>query len=325
MRADRLLSILLLLQVQRRTTTHELAARLEVSERTILRDMQALGMAGVPLISERGCMGGWSLLEEYRTNLTGLNISEVQALFLSRPASIMSDLGLQNASEGALIKLLAALPSLTRSAAEYTRKYIYLDTPGWRQQNDSTPYLSTLHSAIWQKRVVRFLYERFATQSERIVSPLGLVAKGNVWYLVAWIEEQLRSYRVSRIREAEILEQRAYYPPNFDLATYWQQSSREFKANLPHYEAEVRTTSIVLDYIQSGYRSIHIEPVDTTDEKGWHHIMLHFETEYEAATFLAGFGEQVEILSPMALRDKVIEIARKMIAFYRLHDDTTPT
>ncbi len=316
MRADRLLSILLLLQVQRRMTARELAARLEVSERTILRDMEALCVAGVPLVSERGCTGGWSLLEEYRTNLTGLNLTEVQALFLARPASIMTDLGLHHASEGAMIKLLAALPALARRDAEHMRKHIYLDAPGWRQQSDNVPCLSILHSAIWQERAVRFLYERHGGYGERIASPLGLVAKGNAWYLVAAVEEQLRSYRVSRIRNAQILEQAAYCPDDFDLAAYWQQSSVAFKANLPRYHVEVRVAPDVLDYIQSAYRYIQIEPIDVPDEKGWAHVSIQFETEYEAATFLTGFGDQLEILAPTALRERVMEIARKTLVFY---------
>ena len=323
MRADRLLSILFLLQVQRRLTARELAKRLEVSERTILRDMEALCAAGVPLVSERGCTGGWSLLEEYRTDLTGLNLSEVQALFLARPTTIMADLGLQHASEGALIKLLAALPTLARRDAESIREHIYLDAPGWRQQNDSVPCLSLLHDAIWQRRAVRFFYayERNNTPVERIASPLGLVAKGNIWYLVVAIEEQLRTYRVSRIRDAQILDQSAYRPPDFDLAAYWQQSSTAFKANLPRYQVEVRIAPMLLDYIQNAYRFIQIKQVDAPtapNKDGWLHVVLQFETEYEAATSLIGLGDQVEILAPLELRAQVIAIARKTLAFYEV-------
>ncbi|MGH2516608.1 MAG: helix-turn-helix transcriptional regulator, partial [Ktedonobacterales bacterium] len=137
MRADRLLSILLTLQVRRRITAGELARRLEVSERTIHRDMAALGMAGVPVVAERGTGGGWRLLEEYRTNLTGLNEAEIQALFLTRPPRLLADLGLDKASEAALIKLLAAVPSVSRAGAEDIRQRLHVDVAGWGQPDES--------------------------------------------------------------------------------------------------------------------------------------------------------------------------------------------
>jgi predicted DNA-binding transcriptional regulator YafY len=153
MRADRLLSILLLLQVHRRMTAHELAKHLEVSERTIHRDMEALSTTGIPVTAERGNGGGWSLLESYRTNLTGLSLSEIQALFLTTPTTILADLGLHKASEAALIKLFAALPSLSRHAAEYARQRIYVDATGWNRAEEAVPTLPTLQEAIWQELI----------------------------------------------------------------------------------------------------------------------------------------------------------------------------
>src|SRR5690349_23068717 len=148
MRADRLLSILLLLQVHRRVTARELARRLEVSQRTILRDMEALSGAGVPVVPERGTGGGWRLLEEYRTNLTGLNEAEIQALFLTKPPRLLADLGLDRASEAALIKLLAALPTGSRRRAEDIRTRIHIDVPGWRPSEETARYLPLLQEAV---------------------------------------------------------------------------------------------------------------------------------------------------------------------------------
>ena len=153
MRADRLLSILLLLQVHQRMTTRDLAKRLEVSERTIHRDMEALSTAGIPVAAERGTDGGWFLLEEYRTNLTGLNEAEIQALFV-KPSRLLADLGLGKASEAAFIKLLAALPSMYRRDAEYIRQRIHVDMSGWRRSEEAIPCLPTLQEAIWQERKV---------------------------------------------------------------------------------------------------------------------------------------------------------------------------
>src|SRR5262245_108945 len=141
MRADRLLSILLLLQTGGRMTARGLAERLEVSERTIHRDMEALSMAGVPVIAERGANGGWSLLEAYRTNLTGLNQAEIQALFLTQPPHVLSDLGMRQAAEGALVKLLASLPTPQRQDAEFMRARIHVDGAGWKQSVESVPCL----------------------------------------------------------------------------------------------------------------------------------------------------------------------------------------
>src|SRR6185295_15324893 len=160
MRADRLLSIVLLLQTHHQLNSRSLADRLEVSERTIHRDMDALSGAGIPVVAERGSAGGWSLLGEYRTNLTGLNESEIQSLFLSPSPKLLSDLKLQKASEGALLKLLAALPAVHRHGAERARQRIYVDSTGWARDEESVPLLPLLQDAIWTERKLRITYER---------------------------------------------------------------------------------------------------------------------------------------------------------------------
>src|SRR5215210_9043402 len=148
MRADRLLSIVLLLQAHHHLTSRELAGRLEVSERTIHRDMEALSFAGIPVVAERGTGGGWSLLGEYRTSLTGLNEAEIQSLFVTKPARLLADLNLEKAAEGALLKLLAALPSVYRRGAEYARQRIYVDVTGWQRTDEAVPLLHVLQDAI---------------------------------------------------------------------------------------------------------------------------------------------------------------------------------
>src|SRR5690242_6805510 len=242
MRADRLLSVLLLLQVHRRLTARELASRLEVSERTIHRDMEALSAAGFPVFAERGAGGGWMLVEGYRTNLTGLNKDEIQALFLTKPLRVLADLGLEKDSNAALVKLSAALPASHRDSAEHARQRIHVDVSGWHRSNESIDSLPTLQEAIWRERKVRFKYLRGGECEavERFADPLGLVAKGSVWYLVASVESHIRSYRVSRVSEAQITDQRCVRPENFDLRAFWEHSSETFKANLPNYLAILR-------------------------------------------------------------------------------------
>jgi predicted DNA-binding transcriptional regulator YafY len=316
MRADRLLSIMLLLQVHRRVTARTLAQRLEVSERTIQRDMEALSASGIPIISERGSGGGWGLLEEYRTNLTGLSESEVQALFLTRPNRLLSDLGLSQASEAAFIKLLAALPSMSRHNAEYARQRFYIDATGWRTPEEALPCLSVLQEAVWQENRLAFSYQREAAQVERLVNPLGLVAKGSTWYLVAQVEGDIRTYRVSRIREARILPESFERPAGFDLATFWEQSTVAFKSNLPRYFVTLRTTPELVPFLRTaGYYS-HVEQVGEEDEEGRVKVFMRFDVESAARMCLSGFGPDVEVLEPQELREKIIDQARRTLAFY---------
>jgi predicted DNA-binding transcriptional regulator YafY len=317
MRADRLLSILLLLQVHRRMTARELAKRLEVSERTIYRDMEALSAAGVPVSMERGIGGGCVLLETYRTNLTGLTEVEVQALFLTQPARLLSDLGLQQASEAALIKLLAALPSLSRRNAEYVRQRIHVDTAGWRNAEEAVPYLLTLQDAIWQERKLHITYLRGDdTTVERVVDPLGLVAKGSVWYLVAAVDGEMRTYRVSRVQSASITEETSVRPQDFDLAAYWEQSSADFKANLPRYMATIRVDPALLTYMRYMGRYSRIIHIGLPEADGWVPVEMQFDGEHVACEYVLSFGPRAEVVEPEELRKKVIEAAEGVVALY---------
>jgi predicted DNA-binding transcriptional regulator YafY len=317
MRADRLLSIMLLLQVHRRITARELANRLEVSERTIHRDMDALSGAGIPVFAERGSGGGWALMEEYRTNLTGLNKDEIQALFLINPSRLLADLGLGKASDAALIKLRAALPSMSRDDAEYARQRIYVDLTGWNHSQESIPLLPTLQEAIWQERKLRFTYERGGCDTvERLCDPLGLVAKGSAWYLVAAVEGEVRSYRVSRVKDAQTTDEPCVRPKGFDLSAYWEQSTVRFKANLPRYQATVRIDPAILPRMYYGVRFARIEQVDSPDEEGWVKVSMRFDVEDVACEYVLSFGSQIEVLEPEALRERVINSAKRIIAFY---------
>ncbi|HWN99233.1 MAG TPA: YafY family protein [Blastocatellia bacterium] len=318
MRADRLLSIMLLLQVHRLMTARELAERLEVSERTIHRDMEALSAAGIPVFAERGSHGGWALMEEYRTNLTGLNKDEIQALFATRPSRLLADLGLEKASDAALIKLLAAIPSGSRDDAEYARQRIYVDTSGWNSSRESVESLPVIQSAVWQERKLKFSYQRGVDCDpvERVVDPLGLVAKGSAWYLVASVEGQVRSYRVSRVVEASALDERCTRPKGFDLAAFWEQSAVTFKENFPRYYATLRAHPDILPRMYFPGRFARVERVDPPDEHGWVKVLMRFQFEHEACEYALGFGSLVEAVEPATLREKVVEAAKNVIAFY---------
>jgi predicted DNA-binding transcriptional regulator YafY len=311
MRADRLLSIVLLLQSRRRITARELAERLEVSERTILRDMNALSGTGIPVVAGRGNGGGWSLLDGYQTRLTGLNPAEVKSLFLGRPARLMADLGLKRESEAALLKIEASLPAEVRGQAELARQRILIDPRGWRDPAESISCLPVLMDAVWRGRQVRFLYAReFCEPAERTGHPLGLVAKGSTWYLVAHVESETRTYRVSRIREVAVLDCAAVYPPEFDLAAYWERSAAEFREKLPRYYATFLADPSIMRWIR--YRGWRLE--EETPEGGRIRVRLRFDVEEEAVQFALSFGGDIEVVEPAALRERVLVGARAIAA-----------
>lgn len=317
MRADRLLSIMLLLQVERRITARELAHRLEVSERTIHRDMQALSVAGVPLIAERGSGGGWSLIDAYRTDLTGLNGAEIQAVFLSQSTHILSDLGLRQAAQAALIKLFAALPSVGRRDAEYARQRIHIDGAGWHRAAEVVPMLPRLQEAVWQERRVQLCYQRGdGTLVERLIDPLGLVVKGRTWYLIAAVDGEVRNYRVSRVQRATITDQPCMRSAAFDLAACWEQSVAAFKANLPRYPVTLSVAPEVLPRLRSGGRFVKIERIDPPGDDGRSVVAMRFDVEWAACEYVLSFGPQIEVLEPPTLRDQVIEQARRVLQLY---------
>ena len=318
MRADRLLSIVLLLQTHGQLTSRLLAERLEVSERTIHRDMEALSLSGIPVFAERGSNGGWSLLGEYRTNLTGLNEAEIQSLFVTQPPKLLADLRLKKASEGALLKLLAALPAMYRQGAEQARRRIHIDTAGWAKQEEAVPLLPVLQDAIWSERKLRFGYQRGpgCDEVEREVDPLGLVAKGSAWYLVAGVGGEIRSYRISRMSRAEVLDQACVVHADFDLAGYWETSTATFKSALPNYVAKFRVAPEVFPRLRFAGRFARVGDTVDTDENGWLIVNVGFDVEEIACEYALGFGSKLEVLDPRSLREKVIAAARRVLEFY---------
>jgi len=314
MRADRLLSILLLLQSHRRLTAGDLARRLEVSERTILRDMEALSGSGVPVVGERGSGGGWSLVGDYQTRLTGLSGAEIQSLFLARPRRLMADLGFERQAESALIKLEASLSETNRRQAEFARRRILIDTAGWRGTAESIGCLPLLVDALWRERQVRFLYAREGCEpAERQAGPLGLVAKGSAWYLVAQVDGEARTYRVSRMSGAAVLDGPASPPAGFDLAQYWQRSAAEFREQLPRYFATFLAQPSVMRRVR--YRGWRLE--SESPEGGGIRVRLRFDIEEEAIEFALGFGAAVEAIEPPELRAKVTAVAEALLRLYR--------
>lgn len=339
MRADRLVSILLLLQNHGRMTAKELSEKLEVSERTIHRDMEALGMAGVPVYAERGTNGGWALTQGYRTDLTGLTASELQSLLLVSPTATLGDLGMRGSFEAAWQKLLAASPAGTRQGAQYARERIHIDGAGWHQSEESIPYLSMVQDAIWQERALFIRYLRNPFQKsyqeadssvrnspgspaptgaedtvERIVHPLGLVAKRSTWYFVAQVGEDTRTYRVSRLAEARLLDESFERPADFDLAEYWEQSTVAFQSSLPRYPARIRVKEHSFARLKQE-RYVQIKSTHPA-EKEWVEADVQFHTLESACEIVLGYGSRMQVIEPLELRTKVIAEATATLALY---------
>ena len=312
MRADRLISTLLLLQVHGRLTARDLAERLEISERTVLRDMDALSAAGVPVVADRGPGGGWKLIDGYQTKLTGLTAAEIQTLFFAHPPQILTALGLGPAAEAAWLKIQAALPLASQQQAERARGSILIDPRGWKE-SQSIASLPVLLDALWRGRRIRFVYERgLGEVGERLVDPLGLVARGSVWYLVASRDNELRTYRLSRMREAVLDERECVRPEGFELAAYWETSTVEFRERLPRYYATFLAEPSVMRWVR--YRGWRLEEEQVEGNRV--RIRLRFDAEEEGLQFALSFGADIEVIEPIELRDKVLAVARATVERY---------
>jgi predicted DNA-binding transcriptional regulator YafY len=323
MRADRLLSLLMLLQVRGRMTAQKLAEELEVSERTIYRDIDALGTAGVPVYAERGPGGGCALLDSYRTNLTGLTPDEVRALFMLSIPAPLAVLGVSQELKAALLKLAAALPEAHRRDEERVRRRFHLDSVWWFQSEEAVPHLPTIHQAVWQDRKLYLTYRLpFGAQIERLVDPYGLVAKAGVWYLLCARDGRMRVYRVSRVLEARLSDESFERPADFDPAAYWQEWCAEFEQSRSYYPVTVRIAPDLAPYLPQYFGERvrdTIAQAGPPDAQGWITLTLPFETLEAARDRILGFGRAAKVLEPEALRRSVLDFATQIVALYTDH------
>lgn len=312
MRAGRLVSIVLLLQAEGKLTSKQLAERLEVTERTVLRDMEELSSAGVPVYAERGPQGGWLLTQGYRSSLTGLHADELTALLLSSQGEALGDLGQRQSLEAGLRKLLAATTDTARRNAELVRSKIHIDGAGWHAEKFGKvqhPLLPVVQEAVWEERELRIAYERDGAEYDRIIRPLGLVAKRNVWYVAALTaEDETRTFRVSRLRTAELLPGGFRPPEGFNLAEYWERSLTEFKVQLPRYPAVIRIKTNLLRQLKSERYVLSVQQEeDSTAGEGWTTARVEFETLESACQIMMSYGAGMEALEPSALRKMIMD------------------
>lgn len=316
MRADRLLSILLLLQSRGRISARELARRLEVSERTIFRDMEALGTAGIPVLAERGREGGWRLAEGYRTSLTGMNPGEIAALLLPADPAILQALDLQDEFSSATRKLQAAAQKQPSTPLSFLSERVHIDGAGWHPSGEVYPCLTALQQAVWENRKVRITYVRGENIAERLISPLGLVVKRGVWYVAAGTEDGMRTYRVSRITSAEVTDELVVRPADFNLAEYWESSTAAFKSALPRYPASLLVQERAMKELQ---RERYVRILDQKPAAGnWYEVEAEFHTPESAARIIMSLSPSVKVTAPGALTDAVSSALREALALYEL-------
>jgi predicted DNA-binding transcriptional regulator YafY len=306
-KSDRLLSVLLLLQAKGRVTERELAERLEVSQRTIHRDLEALSASRVPVTALRGSQGGWELEKGWRTQVPGLNESELRALLMAQPR-VVGNSRLAAAAESALNKLMAALPGPMREQAATMRERLHVDPTGWWETGEDLSMLSIVQDAVARERQLAFDYVRAdGERSARTVDPLGLVAKGQSWYLVARGATGMRTFRVSRMTGATVLASGFERPAKFDLAAHWARSTAELAGRR-------RRFSVVLALAPDAARMLaarcptalmpDAKPAGPVPD-GWVTLRADFEDKGFACFVVLGLGSRVRAVEPPEFREKI--------------------
>lgn len=327
MRASRLLSLLLLLQTRGHMTATELSQELEVSVRTVYRDVEALSAAGVPVYADRGPAGGYRLLDGYRTRLNGLTAEEASSLFLAGLPGPAAELGLGEVAANAELKLLAALPPEPRFHASRMRERFHLDVPGWYRGADEAPFLGEVSEAVWDQRPLRMTYRRWGPRDvERLAHPYGLVLKGGSWYMVAAVGGgEPRTYRVSRILAAEIAEGRFERPGDFELAAYWERYADDFRARMYTAEALVRVAPGIEDMFRytvgADVADAALAEAGPPDDRGWVVVRLPIESVRHAHWLLLRLGADVEILEPAELRARMAATVAALGGLYGARQD----
>jgi predicted DNA-binding transcriptional regulator YafY len=326
-RADRLVSLVLLLQARGQVTAAALARELEVSVRTVYRDLAALSAAGVPVLTESGPGGGCRLLDGYRFPLRGLRPEEAEALLILGVPSALGELGLDGAAAAAHRKIRVTAGQREQHGGA-SPALVHLDMPRWFRGHEEVPHLRTLAEALRRHRHLAIGYRRpgppgrpAATRAAtRTVGPLGLVNKAGAWYLVAATRgSRVSVFRAGRIGAARILDEPFERPADFELAGFWDRWSAEFTTSRPRLPVRLRASPQALATFGEVFGDDArpaLDAAEPPDEHGWRTLTLSFEHELAAAHRLAGFGGRVEVLSPPSVRALLAATAQGILDRY---------
>lgn len=321
MRASRLLSILILLQMRGRVSAETLAQEFEVSVRTIYRDVDQLSAAGVPVYAERGRNGGFALLDGYRTKLTGFTPAEAEALLLAGAGNAAANLGLGADAAAAQLKLLASLPADSGASALRVAERFHLDPLNWYRRAEQPAHLPALGNAVWRDRRIKITYESWKDTVTRELDPLGLVFKAGTWYLVAASDAKPRTYRVSNIKSLTALDAPARRPRHFNLAKHWAEAAKEFEARLLKDSAIVRLSPrgrrLLQDISPAAAEAVEAAHKPCKPE-GWIKATIPVEGDDIAARQLLYLGAELEVLEPRTLRTAIATLARDVTSAYRM-------
>ena len=309
----------MLLQARGHMTAPALAAALEVSERTILRDIDQLSAAGVPLWGDRGRNGGFQLRAGWSTELTGMNEPEANALLLAGLPEAATELGLGAAAASARLKLVASLPAEWREQADRVGTRLHIDSVDWYRAQETPVYLRELADAVWNSFKIKIKYESWNGIVNRELEPLGLILKAGAWYIAARgaAETKVRTYRVSNVLECEAGRKHFKRPAKFELADYWRESAQRFEAGLYRLQAKIRVSPRAMKWLLNARTKVTILPPKTKRKKGmsdWQDVLMPIESIEQGARQLLAFGGEIEVLEPLELRAKIIEDANAVIA-----------
>jgi predicted DNA-binding transcriptional regulator YafY len=313
MKASRLLSILMLLQARGQMSALALSQALEVSARTIVRDIDQLSAAGVPVYAQRGRQGGFKLREGWSTHLTGLTEPESQALLLAGLPAAATELGLGAAAAGARLKMLASLPAAWRDQAHRVGQCLHIDALDWHRQAEAPEALRTLAQAVWLSRCVQVRYQSWQAQTTKTLEPWGLVLKAGVWYALARTADNpgLRIYRVSNMLEIQSSPQRFKRKPGFDLARAWQSATQQFEAGQYPLQARVWVSPRAMQWLTNARTPCTpLTPRGLAPHPHWRALGLSMESIEHGARQVLGWGGEVQVAQPLALRRRVVALAK---------------
>ena len=315
MKSDRLIALLLALQTDGKQSAPALAEQLEVTTRTIYRDIDALSAAGVPVYAERGAHGGIVLADSYRHALGRLDSGELRALFVSSD-DVLADVGFVGARSSALKKLASALPANVRTALDHGRSRVHIDARGWSRASVPAAHLTTLRDAVWADRCITIAYrDRGGATSRRTLDPFGLVAKAGIWYLIGRDSEAIKTFRVQRIERVRVLERHFTRPASFDVGAYWKTASEKMPQQGPPYVATVRmhdrglASATVYLSVESSKRIPKSSPHEYL-------VRIAFSSLEAAVHETFGWGAEASVVEPQELREEIITRGRALLDRY---------